>query len=107
MTARCVLVVLLGDDHVLMCYVNVCMMIVLHDEWYLISHPRTCICVQMNENKIIFILNLCMNVFDVCMHGMMMVSICKEEYSQCMSFGALVMQMSMLGDRGESWALVF
>ena len=57
----------------------------------------------MNGNKIIFILTLCMNVFDACMHGMMMVSICKVEYSQCMSCGVLV----MLCDRGESWALVF
>ena len=48
-----------------------------------------------------------MNVFDACMHGIMMVSIYKEEYSQCMSCGALAMQMSMLGDRGESWALDF
>ena len=62
---------------------------------------------QMNGNKIIFILTLCINVFDACMHGMMMVSICKEEYSQCMSYGALAMPMSMLGDRGKSWALVF
>ena len=56
----------------------------------------------MNGNKIIFILTLCMNVFDACMHGLMMVSICKEEYSQCMSCRALAMQMSMLGDRSES-----
>ena len=68
MTVRFVLVVLPGDDHVLMCYVNVCMMIVL---------SRSCMRMQMNGNKIIF-----MNVFndlDACMHKMMMVSICKEE----------------------------
>ena len=62
---------------------------------------------QMNGNKIIFILTLCMNVFDTCIHGMMMVSICNEEYSQCMSCGVLAMKMSMLGDRGKSWAIVF
>ena len=63
MTTRFVHAVLPGDDYVLMCYVNVCMMVVL---------SRSCICVQ-NGNKVIFILTLCMNVFDACMHGMMMV----------------------------------
>ena len=55
MTETFVPVVPLDDDHVLMCYVNVCIMIVPHDEWWLISYPRTCICVQMNGNKIIFL----------------------------------------------------
>ena len=70
MTARFLHVVLPSDGHVLMCYENVCMMIVLHDEWQLISYSRTCICMQMNGNKITFILILCMNVFndlDACM----------------------------------------
>ena len=58
MTVRFVPVILPGDDHV--CYVNVCMMIVL---------SRSCICVQMNV----------FNDLDACIHEMMMVSICKEE----------------------------
>ena len=37
---------------------------------------------QMNGNKITFILILCMNVFDACMYRMMMVLVCKEEYHQ-------------------------
>ena len=53
-----------------------------------------------------------MNVFndlDVCMHEMIMALVYKESnnnlYSQGMSFEVHVMQMSMLYDRGESWAL--
>ena len=61
----------LDDDHVLTVLCE-CM----HDDY------ATCIWVQMNGNKIIFVLSLYVNVFndiDACLHEMMMVLVCKEE----------------------------
>ena len=71
MIARFMSVVLPGDDHVL---VVLCECI--HDDC------ATCIRMQMTENKIIFVLSLCVNVFndlDACLHEMMMVLVCKIE----------------------------
>ena len=65
MIARFMPIVLLSDDHILIRYMNVCMMIVL-------GHV---ICVQVNGNKITFILILYMNLFDICMHYEMITKI--------------------------------